>query len=64
VPALEPVVVPAAAAAPGPAVPARTAANEPVTAERREVGDTMSGRPRLATVGPRRRWRSRTTTDD
>ena len=60
VPALEPaVVVEPAAAAP---VPARETANEPVTAERREVG-TPSGRPRLATVGPRRRW-SRTPSDD
>jgi hypothetical protein len=59
VPALEPAVAaaPAAATAPAPAV-----ANEPVTAERREVG-TASGRPRLATVGPRRR-RSRTPADD
>ena len=61
VPALEPGRAPTAATAPP--MPARTAANEPVTAERREVG-ASSGRPRLATVGPRRRRRSGGRTDD
>lgn len=64
VPALEPVVAPAsatgAAAAPP---PARTAANDPVTAERREVG-APPDRPRMETVGPRRTRRSRSRTDD
>ena len=64
VPALEPVVAPAsatgAAAAPP---PARTAANDPVTAERREVG-AQPDRPRMATVGPRRMRRTRSRTDD
>lgn len=50
VPALEPVVAPGAAAARPPA--RSTAANDPVTAERREVG-TASGRPREVAVGPR-----------
>ena len=64
VPALEPAmaVAPAATAVEAPPVPARAVANEPVTAERREVG-TSTGRPRLAMVGPRRR-RSRTPADD
>jgi len=55
VPALEPVVAPGAAAAPVAARPApapSTAANDPVTAERREVG-TATGRPREVAVGPR-----------
>jgi hypothetical protein len=65
VPALAPAAVPAAAAAtvgPRPMV-SRPAANEPVTAERREVGAPGSGRPREVSVGPRRRRRgSRTPT--
>ncbi|HEY4411357.1 MAG TPA: hypothetical protein VGN06_00040 [Gaiellaceae bacterium] len=50
VPALEPVAAPVAATAPivSRPVPARAAANEPVTAERREVGQ-----PQEVTVGPR-----------
>jgi hypothetical protein len=64
VPAFEPMVAPAAAAAPVAARPAparSTAANDPVTAERREVG-TASGRPREVVVGPRfRRRGSRTS---
>src|SRR5579864_1439737 len=55
VPALEPVVAPAVAVAPvgSRRVPARAAAaNEPVTAERREVGTPGSGRPHEVTVGP------------
>lgn len=63
VPALEPVTAPAPAAAAATPAPARAASNEPVTAERREVG-TSTGRPRLATVGPRRMRRSRSRTDD
>ena len=64
VPALAPAAAPAAAAAAAPAAgprPAsRTAANEPVTAERREVG-TPSGRPNEVTVGPHQgRGRGRT----
>ena len=55
VPAAAPVVAPAAAA---PA--ARPVSDEPVTAERREVG-TATGRPREVAVGPhRRRGRTRT----
>jgi hypothetical protein len=57
VPALESAVVPAAAAAPVAARPAparSAAASEPVTAERREMGPTGSGRPREVVVGPRR----------
>jgi hypothetical protein len=66
VPALEPATAPAAAAAAPAAGPrpmvSRPAANEPVTAERREVG-TSSGRPREVSVGPRGRRRgSRTPT--
>jgi hypothetical protein len=51
-----PVPVPAA-------MPAATsaAANEPMTAERREVGTTRPGRPREVLVGPRRRRTQRTT---
>ena len=55
VPALEPVAAPVAAALPTGSrrVPARAvAANEPVTAERHEVGTPGSGRPREVTVGP------------
>jgi hypothetical protein len=50
-----PVPVPAAMPATAPAV-----ANEPTTAERREVGTTRSRRPREALVGPRRRRAQRT----
>jgi hypothetical protein len=56
VPALEPAAAPVAAAAPLGArrVPARRqAVNEPITAERREVGMPGSGRPQEVTVGPR-----------
>ena len=60
VPALAPAAAPAAAAAAAPRPVSRTAANEPVTAERREVG-TPSGRPNEVTVGPHRgRGRART----
>ena len=64
VPALAPAAAPAAAAAAAPAAGprpvSRTAANEPVTAERREVG-TPSGRPNEVTVGPHQgRGRGRT----
>jgi hypothetical protein len=64
VPALAPAAAPAATAAapaagPRPAV-ARPAENEPVTAERREVG-APSGQPNEVTVGPHRaRGRTRT----
>ncbi|MGH2999752.1 MAG: hypothetical protein ACRDNM_10665, partial [Gaiellaceae bacterium] len=53
VPALAPAAAPAAVAA-GPArtMTARSAASEPVTAERREVG-TPSGRPNEVVVGPK-----------
>lgn len=61
-PAIEPVVVPATAGAVA-APPAYTAANDPVAAERREVG-APPDRPRLETVGPRRMRRSRSRTDD
>jgi hypothetical protein len=60
VPALEPVMAPAAAAAPvltRPAPAWSATASEPVTAERREVGMVGSGRPREVVVGPRRRRR-------
>jgi hypothetical protein len=58
VPALAPAAAPAAAAGPRPV--SRTAANEPVTAEHREVG-TPSGRPNEVTVGPHQgRGRART----
>jgi hypothetical protein len=57
VPALEPAVAAA------PAVPAYGAANDPVTAEREEVGARGGLRPRLATVGPRRR-RAHTSSED
>jgi hypothetical protein len=66
VPALAPAAVPAAnaaaapAAGPRPAVSRPQAANEPVTAERREVS-TTSGRPNEVTVGPHR-GRRRTPT--
>jgi hypothetical protein len=60
VPALAPAAAPAAAAAAGPRPVSRPAANDPVTAERREVG-TPSGRPNEATVGPHQgRRRTRT----
>ena len=64
VPALAPAAAPAAAAAAAPAAGprpvSRTAANELVTAERREVG-TPSGRPNEVTVGPHQgRGRGRT----
>jgi hypothetical protein len=52
VPALEPAVAPVAQARPA-------AANEPVTAERREVGAPGSGRPREVVVGPHGRRRGR-----
>src|SRR5579864_1503720 len=55
VPALEPVAAPVATAAPlgsRPAPARAAAANEPVAAERREVGTPGSGRPREVTVGP------------
>jgi hypothetical protein len=58
VPALAPAAAPAAAAGPRPV--SRTATNEPVTAERGEVG-TPSGRPNEVTVGPHQgRGRART----
>lgn len=63
VPVLEPVAAPAPAAAAAAPMPARAAANEPVTAERREVGAPSGRRSRLATVGPRRLRRSRSGTD-
>jgi len=50
VPALAPVTEPAAAPIPA---SRSTPANEPVTAERREVGSAGSGRPREVAVGPR-----------
>ena len=55
VPALEPVVAPVATTVPlrsRPVPAGAAAANEPVTAERREVGTPGSGRPREVTVGP------------
>jgi hypothetical protein len=63
VPALAPAAGPAAAAAAAPAAgprPVSRTANEPVTAERRELG-TPSGRPNEVTVGPHQgRGRGRT----
>ena len=60
VPALVPAGAPAAAAAAGPRPVSQTVANEPVTAERREVG-TPSGRPNEVPVGPHQgRGRTRT----
>jgi hypothetical protein len=54
VPALEPAAAPATQARP-------VAANEPVTAERREVGAPGSGRPREVVVGPHGGRRGRRT---
>ncbi|MBV8480672.1 MAG: hypothetical protein JOY72_10255 [Actinobacteria bacterium] len=63
VPALEPAVVAPAAATAARPVPSRTAADEPATAERQEVGTTTPGQPREVTVGPRSgRFRRRTPT--
>ena len=59
VPALEPVVA-TGAARPAPA--RSTPANDPVTAERREVG-TAPGRPREVAVGPRSGRRGSRTTN-
>ena len=56
VPALERVTEPAAAPIPASRpMPAKAPADEPVAAERREMGAPGKGRPREAVVGPRRR---------
>lgn len=63
VPAAAPMAMPTPAAARPAAqpAPARSAAEEPVAAERREVG-TPSGQPNEVTVGPHRRGRGRSRT--
>ena len=59
VPALAPAVAPAAAAP----ASVRPAANEPVTAERREIGARDAGRPNEVVVGPRSSRRTPTRMD-
>jgi len=54
VPALQPVTAPAAPISASRPMPARAPADEPVTAERREVVAPGMGQPRGAAVGPRR----------
>jgi hypothetical protein len=63
VPAMAPAVAPAATAATTRPAPVRSAANEPVTAERREVGARGDGRPNEVVVGPRGSRRTPTRMD-
>jgi hypothetical protein len=62
VPAMAPAVAPATAAPATRPAPVRPAANEPVTAERREVG-ARGGRPNEVAVGPRGSRRTPTRMD-